>query len=427
MVREDVVQFAEIKDEDDQPCENIMAITDWVKKTLSDLYLDQAISLKAINVSAYGASFVNIGKNSELITPLYNYLRPYPEKLKNRFYETYGGELKFSMETASPVLGNLNSGMQLYWLKHERAKFFKTISCSLHLPQYISHVITGKRHTDITSIGCHTNLWNFYSESYHAWVYREGIDSKMAPMLRSDDVVRTEALNIPVGGGLHDSSAALIPYLMTFQEPFVLVSTGTWCISLNPFNHMPLTEEELKKDCLCYLSFKGTPVKASRLFSGHEHETQTRKIAAHFNLSQDFFKSIDFTRDKLSQLKSPVMPAKHAGDRIGLGNSVFESRDLKDFSTGEEAYYQLMYDIIAMQKASIELVLRNSPVNKIFVDGGFSKNSLFMNMLARAFPEKEIYGAAIAQSTSLGAALAIHKHWNTAAIPENLITLRRYL
>lgn len=79
MVREDVVQFAEIKDEDDQPCENIMAITDWVKKTLSDLYLDQAISLKAINVSAYGASFVNIGKNSELITPLYNYLRPYPE------------------------------------------------------------------------------------------------------------------------------------------------------------------------------------------------------------------------------------------------------------------------------------------------------------------------------------------------------------
>ena len=427
MVREDVVQFAEIKDEDDQPCENITAITDWVRKTLSDLLQDQAITLKAINVSAYGASFVNIGKNSELVTPLYNYLRPYPEKLKNRFYETYGGELKFSMETASPVLGNLNSGMQLYWLKHERAKIFKTVSCSLHLPQYISHIITGKRHTDITSIGCHTNLWNFYSESYHAWVYREGIDSKMAPVLRSDDVVRTEALSIPVGGGLHDSSAALIPYLMTFQEPFVLVSTGTWCITLNPFNHMPLTEEELKKDCLCYLSFQGTPVKASRLFSGHEHEGQTRKIAAHFNLTTDFFKSIDFTRDKLSQLKSPATVAKQTGERIGLGSSVFENRDLKEFSTGEEAYYQLMYDIIAIQKASIELVLRNSPVDKIFVDGGFSKNSLFMNMLARAFPEKEIYGAAIAQSTSLGAALAIHKHWNTAAIPENLITLRRYL
>ena len=53
------------------------------------------------------------------------------------------------------------------------------------------------------------------------------------------------------------------------------------------------------------------------------------------------------------------------------------------------------------QLASTKLVIPDDKVNRIFVDGGFSKNSLFMNMLARAFPEKEIYGAAIAQSTRL--------------------------
>ncbi|EOR95143.1 Rhamnulokinase RhaK in alpha-proteobacteria [Arcticibacter svalbardensis MN12-7] len=81
------------------------------------------------------------------------------------------------------------------------------------------------------------------------------------------------------GIGLHDSSAALIPFLASFQEPFMLLSTGTWCVSLNPFNQLPLTEDELKKDCLCYISYKGNPVKASRLFAGNEHEQQTKKIS----------------------------------------------------------------------------------------------------------------------------------------------------
>ncbi len=428
MVREDSVQFPEITDEDGDRCENITAVTEWVKRSIADLLKDQAITVKAINVSAYGASFVNIGEDSQPVTPLYNYLKNFPEKLKSKFYSTYGGELKFSMETASPVLGSLNSGMQLYRLKHEKPKVFKTIQYSLHLPQYISQVITSKKYSDITSIGCHTNLWNYYTESYHTWLYREGIDRKMAPMLKSDEVSWCEPLQVPVGGGLHDSSAALIPYLKTFREPFILVSTGTWCISLNPFNHTPLTEEELKKDCLCYLSFKGEPVKASRLFAGHDHELQTKRIAAHFNVSPEFYKSIDFNVDKLrSTAPGAVGESTTSTQLVGLGNSTFEKRDLSQFSDTSEAYYQLMSDIMALQKTSIELVLRNSPVEKIFVDGGFSKNAVYMNMLARCFPQTEVYGAAIAQSTSLGAALAIHRHWNPMTVPENLITLRRYV
>ena len=59
-----------------------------------------------------------------------------------------------------------------------------------------------------------------------------------------------------VGVGLHDSSAALIPLSASFNEPFILLSTGTWCISLNPFNHTMLSDYELNQDCLCYLLMK---------------------------------------------------------------------------------------------------------------------------------------------------------------------------
>ena len=113
----------------------------------------------------------------------------------------------------------------------------------------------------------------------------EGIDAKLAPLLPANQA--TECLfsnrKMFVGTGLHDSSAALIPYLAVFTEPFILLSTGTWCITLNPFNKTPLTTEELKKDCLCYMEYQGKPVKASRLFAGYEHEQQVKKLAAHLN------------------------------------------------------------------------------------------------------------------------------------------------
>ena len=51
---------------------------------------------------------------------------------------------------------------------------------------------------------------------------------------------------IRVGIGIHDSSAALLSYIRCDRKPFVLVSTGTWSIALNPFNEQLLTTSELK-------------------------------------------------------------------------------------------------------------------------------------------------------------------------------------
>src|SRR6185369_7795690 len=124
--------------------------------------------------------------------PLYNYLNPYPTKLLQTFYKTYDGEVKLSMETASPALGNLNSGLQLYRIKHERLQLFTSISYSLHLPQYISSVISSEVCTDVTSIGCHTYLWDFKKNKYHDWVIREGLDQKFPAMLKSNDVFKIQ-------------------------------------------------------------------------------------------------------------------------------------------------------------------------------------------------------------------------------------------
>ncbi|MNW16739.1 hypothetical protein D3C71_2156930 [compost metagenome] len=49
-----------------------------------------------------------------------------------------------------------------------------------------------------------------------------------------------------------------------------------------------------------------------------------------------------------------------------------------------------------------------------------------MSLLAKEFPEVEVFGASMAQATALGAALAIHDHWNELAIPNDLIALRYF-
>ncbi|HEX5024696.1 MAG TPA: FGGY-family carbohydrate kinase, partial [Agriterribacter sp.] len=65
-------------------------------------------------------------------------------------------------------------------------------------------------------------------------------------------------------------------------------------------------------------------------------------------------------------------------------------------------------------------------VKRIFVDGGFGKNTLYMQLLAEAFPGIEVYAASIAQSTALGTALAIHPHWNTQPATSDTIKLVYY-
>lgn len=403
IVLEKSTQFDEITDEDGDACEDVELLSSWVINTFNEVLQNPSFEIKALNFSTYGASFVHLDSEGKVIAPLYNYLKPYSEELRKQFYNTYGGEQIFTRKTASPILGNLNSGMVLYRLKYENPILFAKIYFSLHLPQYISFLFTRQCFSDITSIGCHTNLWDFEENAYHAWVEKEGIIGKLAPINAQLLMQVTNPFlnhSLPIGIGLHDSSAALIPYLATFKgQKFVLISTGTWCITLNPFNHTPLTNEELQYDCLIYKQYTGQPVKASRLFAGYEHEQIIKQLSEQFEKPLDYYKTVKF---------NPAL-----------------IKNFKDDSY-ESAYHQLIVKLVDKQIVSSKLVLNDDSVKKLFVDGGFGKNEIYMNLLAKAFPEMEVYAASVAQATALGAALALHEDWSSKEIPQNLIDLKRF-
>ncbi|WP_443939866.1 FGGY-family carbohydrate kinase [Pedobacter sp. MW01-1-1] len=426
IVYERSARFVETVDEDGEPCENLDSLRSSVYDSINQVFKMEEFEVKAINFSTYGASFVYLDENGKPLTPLYNYLKEYPEDLKNEFYAEYGGEDKISLETASPILGSLNSGMQLYRLKKEKPEIFAKVKWALHLPQYLSYLITGKALADITSIGCHTQLWDFNKGEYHHWVFKEEIDKKFGVFTPADSSLETqiEGKTVHVGVGLHDSSSALIPYLANFSSPFILLSTGTWCISLNPFNQEPLTAEELKQDCLCYMHYQGKAVKASRIFAGYEHEQQLKRIAEHFDRAAYLFKHLKFNPSIHLKLGLKFPENQHPQTEFSAV-SAFSSRDLSAFQTAEEAYHQLIFDIVKQQIYSLRLIL-NTGVKRLFVDGGFGKNAIFMHLLATSLPEVEVYASSVAQATATGAALAINSVWNQNLAPTDIIELKYY-
>ena len=392
MVYESSERLDEIQDEDGDPCEDVHLLTRWMKTKFSELQTNPGFEIRALNFSGYGASFVYLDAQGDVAAPLYNYLKPYPEALAQQFYQQNGKLHKLCVETASPPLKSLNSGMQLFRIKCENPALFKRIKYALHLPQYLSYVFSGVPLTEITSLGCHTHLWDFSKQDYHDWVKKEGLVEKFPPLSSASIVGQYQG--IPVGPGYHDSSAALVPYLRNNPEPFLLLSTGTWSISMNPFNGTPLTLEDFAQDCLCYLTPEGQQVKSSRLFTGPLYDNIVHVLNTHYGISNNAINAIEYDPSQI-----PV-PEIRTIEREGSIETLEEYTGLNYV----EHFHLGMQQIIRLLKPKIERVL-TPDVTKIFVDGGFSQNKVFMAMLAREFSTYHVSAASLPQASALGAAM----------------------
>ena len=86
IVDERSARFIETVDEDGDPCENLESLRLSVFDTLRSVFSKKEFDVRAINISTYGASFVNIDEEGNPLTPLYNYLKAYPEALLEKFY-----------------------------------------------------------------------------------------------------------------------------------------------------------------------------------------------------------------------------------------------------------------------------------------------------------------------------------------------------
>jgi sugar (pentulose or hexulose) kinase len=304
----------------------------------------------------------------------------------------------------------LNSGLQILWLKKIKPEIFKHVKHVVHFPQYLSLLFTGEVTSEYTSLGCHTALWNFDKQTYHKWLNDEGIKLPAPSPNSMMKTVQISGIAVPVGIGIHDSSASIVPYLMSSNEKFILISTGTWCIFMNPSNPEPLTQDQLVQDTLCYLSAEQKQVKSSRLFLGHIHEVNAEHLAEFFKVSKKAYKGVKTDEGLLKQLTE-----RSQGTRVFFKEGVAENYidaivDLSAFATFDEAYHQLMIDLVDMSCKAIALVeTKENDTKALYISGGFTNNDLYCKLIAGRFPDKKVYTSEISNATALGAALVVGK------------------
>jgi sugar (pentulose or hexulose) kinase len=220
--------------------------------------------------------------------------------------------------------------------------------------------------------------------------------------------MKFDGKSLLMGIGIHDSSASIVPYMKASKRKFLLISTGTWCISMNPFNSTPLTTEELNSDCLNYLSIDKQPIKSSMFFMGHIHDVNAERLTKWFNEEQSSTRDIKIDEKLLKEFL-----ADKEQKRIFFINGVPKeyvdtSVDLSSFENLSRAYHRLVYDLTLITSRYIELIISpNDGVEQFFVSGGFARNEIFVRLLGSFFPDKIVFTSEIENSSALGAALVV--------------------
>ena len=400
------VTIPKIEDEDGHSAENIQEIVSWMKESFDTLLATETLEIHKVSFSGFGATLIHLDEKGEVVAPVYDYHKPAEADTFEPFYRDYGPESVFASHTGSKNLDLLNSGKQLYWLKYKRPALFKKIRYSLHLPQYLSYVFTGEMYTEYTSIGCHTDLWDYEKKDYHHWVKAEGIDRFFPPIVETQKTVIKNfgGRKITFGIGIHDSSSALLTYLLEGKESFILLSTGTWCINFNPFSGDSLFDEkQISAGATAYMKIDGSPVKSSRLFLGEEYRLKVEKLIEHFGKPKFYDRGLEWEEQLMEEV---LKKSKNHFHWKYLDNSHAPTQDDLVFPNFETAYYQLLRELTDLLISEIDVICEILP-KTIYIDGGFSDNKIFLALLKKQFPHQKIKAKPASFACALGAAQLI--------------------
>lgn len=414
-IKEEYFKLPLIEDDDGFACDDLSAITQWIKSSVESICKSPHYRLVGLNFSTYGATLVHLDEKGNPTTPLYNYLKPFPSTLLQSFFSQYDEETN-NLETASPNLGMLNAGLQLYWLRHEKPQLFKKIRYTLHFPQYLSYLFTGEMVCEPTSIGCHTRLWDYERNNYHYWVMMENFDALFPQFVPTTHTFTRNLYGqeVRIGVGIHDSSSALAAYLLRSKDPFLLISTGTWSIVLNPFTTESLTQHALDRDCLNYLTIHGSPVRAARFFLGFELDHQLEKLTTLFNKDRRYYKTLEPDLVLIEKLAKGEVASTYYPETIqnqALLDDLFPKGQWnpKHCENFEEAYHKMVWGLAKMQSRSLALAQGSTFIKRVYIDGGFIHNKVFRAMLRYLLKDHELIFSDLPLGSAYGAACVL-KH-----------------
>lgn len=337
----------------------------------------------------------------------------YEQPISDRYSAEYDRDRSLFLETGSPRLPDgLNLGAQLHLLERLRPELFAGDALIIPWAQYWAWLLSGVAATEVTSLACHTDLWNPRVGAPSALARRRGWADRLPPLRRAaemlgtvtDDWVRRCGLSpaTQVHCGLHDSNAALLA-ARSFPEiadhESTVVSTGTWFVAMRtPADGTQVDPGALSeaRDCLVNVDANGKCVPSARFMGGREIEILTGVDTSRIDIKPDQPALVIAAQAVLAR-GCRVLPTfapgfgpfpGHRGHWIDMPTDPAQRR------AAVSLYAALVTDI------SLDLI---GAKERILVEGRFAESDVFVRALAALRPADTIYRTNAHNDVSYGA------------------------
>ena len=369
-----------------------LGIEQWLEQVLREFAGRGPV--RAIVPVAHGAGAAVIRNNRLVCAPMdYEWPGPVSDR------PAYDKQRDPFAITGSPALpASLNLGVQFHRLEAIRPDSLRS-SQIVPWAQYWAWLLSGVAASEVTSLGCHTDLWRPYEHAPSQLAVRRGWAECLAPLSPADAVLGTLttnwvsrtglSANVEILCGLHDSNAALLAvrgHRQTRDRDATVLSTGTWFVAMRaPLQTDSLNASDLpeRRDCLVNVDVSGTCVPSSRFMGGREIEILIGRGARDVELTQSTDEQIAAairTIDAGDMILPAAVPGVGPFPRASL-QRVGQNASAGDIRAAAHLYAALVADV------SLDLI---GSRDCLILEGRFSRAPVFARALASLRPDMSV-------------------------------------
>ncbi|RBO85762.1 L-rhamnose mutarotase [Marinomonas aquiplantarum] len=385
-----------VLDEPPYPHVDVESIWQWIKETLANLA--QGYFISSIAITTHGATIACM-QGDNLVLPILDYEYDGVSEFKDE-YDALRPDFSESFSPRLPQ--GLNLGAQLFWQQKRFPEDFSKVDSLLLYPQYWGYKLSGNKAAEVTSLGCHTDLWNPTNCQFSSFCEQQTWANRFPDVMETGAKLGTilpdlaNEIGLPAScvifNGIHDSNASLVPYIGQPMEKLTVVSSGTWTVIATINGKLDALQES--KDMLANVDALGRATPTIRFMGGREWEQLRSDSKA--SLSDVSF-ILEHGILALPAFSKGGGPFAHCEGRIidrGMELSAAQQSALAD------VYVALMTDYC------LDLM---DTSHTVIVEGAFSNNINFLTLLACMRNQNEIYASRDVTGTSGGAALLSNK------------------
>ena len=356
----------------------------------------RAHKITALVPTAHGAAGALIG-TSDLAAPVMDYEFPDVEQIEPDYAKI---RPPFSESLSPKVPAGLNLGRQLAYQKWRCPDLFAEAKHFVGYPQYWAWRLTGVAASEVTSLGSHTDLWAPRRGDVSSLVKALGVESLLPRLRRAFDPLgpikpeiadRTGlAPETRVFCGIHDSNAALLPYLVSRQTPFTVLSTGTWVILLCV--GLLLDQLDPRDDTLGNVDALGRPTACGRFMGGREYA-----VIAGGGGNPDLA-----AIERVIAAGAIALPCfSGQGGPYATTQGVIRG----DIAARDRTALATLYCALV---SDLRLTRMGATSGDLIIEGTFAGNPAFCEMLGALRPKQRVFAAEDAVGTARGAAMLAH-------------------